>query len=141
MIVQTYCGVFAQNMLKALENFNTGTPYTYKIALYTASANLSSTTSSYTSIDEITGTGYTAGGKVLAPTVPNLDPTNNTAFFSFANVVWTPAAFTARGALVYNSTTGAACFVLDFGSDKTATSTFTVTFPAADSSNAIIRIN
>lgn len=128
-------------MLKGLENFNTGTPYTYKIALYTASANLSSTTSSYTSIDEITGTGYTAGGKVLAPTVPNLDPTNNTAFFSFANVVWTPAAFTARGALVYNSTTGAACFVLDFGSDKTATSTFTVTFPAADSSNAIIRIN
>ena len=141
MIVQTYCGVFAQNMLRGLENFNTGTPYTYKIALYTASANLSSTTSSYTSIDEITGTGYTAGGKVLAPTVPNLDPTNNTAFFSFANVVWTPAAFTARGALVYNSTTGAACFVLDFGSDKTATSTFTVTFPAADSSNAIIRIN
>ena len=141
MIVQTYCGVFPLNMLKGLENFNTGTPYTYKIALYTASANLSSTTSSYTSIDEITGTGYTAGGKVLAPTVPNLDPTNNTAFFSFANVVWTPAAFTARGAVVYNSTTGAACFVLDFGSDKTATSTFTVTFPAADSSNAIIRIN
>lgn len=141
MIVQTYCGVFPLNMLKGLENFNTGTPYTYKIALYTASANLSSTTSSYTSIDEITGTGYTAGGKVLAPTVPGLDSTNNTAFFSFANVVWTPAAFTARGALVYNSTTGAACFVLDFGSDKTATSTFTVTFPTADSSNAIIRIN
>jgi hypothetical protein len=141
MIVQTYCGVFAQNMLKALENFNTGTPYTYKIALYTASADLSGTTTSYTTANEITGTGYTAGGKVLAPTVPNLDPTNNTAFISFANAVWTPAVFTARGALVYNSTTGAACFVLDFGSDKTATSTFTVTFPAADSSNAIIRIN
>ena len=141
MIVQTYCGVFAQNMLKALENFNTGTPYTYKIALYTASADLSGTTTAYTAANEITGTGYTAGGKILAPTVPGLDQTNNTAFFSFANAVWTPAAFTARGALVYNSTTGAACFVLDFGSDKTATSTFTVTFPAADSSNAIIRIN
>jgi hypothetical protein len=141
MIVQTYCGVFAQNMLKALENFNTGTPYTYKIALYTASADLSGTTTSYTTANEITGTGYTAGGKVLAPTVPGLDSANNTAFFSFANVVWTPAVFTARGALVYNSTTGAACFVLDFGSDKTATSTFTVTFPAADSSNSIIRIN
>ena len=141
MIIQTYCGVFPQNMLRGLENFNTGTPYTYKIALYTASANLSSTTSSYTTANEITGTGYTAGGRVLAPTVPGLDQTNNTAFFSFANAVWTPAAFTARGALVYNSTTGAACFVLDFGSDKTATSTFTVTFPAADSSNAIIRIN
>jgi hypothetical protein len=141
MIVQTYCGVFPLNMLKGLENFNTGTPYTYKIALYTASANLSSTTSTYVTADEVTGTGYTAGGKVLVPTVPGLDSTNNTAYFSFANAVWTPAVFTARGALVYNSTTGAACFVLDFGSDKTASSTFTVTFPAADSSNAIIRIN
>jgi hypothetical protein len=109
--------------------------------LYTANANLSGTTSSYTSIDEITGTGYTAGGKILTPVVPALDPTNNTAFISFANAVWTPAVFTARGALVYNSTTGAACFVLDFGSDKTASSTFTVTFPAASSTNAIIRIN
>lgn len=141
MIVQTYCGVFPQNMLKGLENFNTGTPYTYKIALYTANADLSGTTSTYVTADEVTGTGYTAGGKVLVPTVPGLDPTNNTAYFSFANAVWNPAAFTARGALVYNSTTGAACFVLDFGSDKTATSTFTVTFPTADSSNAIIRIN
>jgi hypothetical protein len=141
MIVQTYCGVFAQNLLRGTENFNTGTPYTYKIALYTANANLSGTTSSYTSIDEITGTGYTAGGKVLTPVVPALDPTNNTAYISFANAVWTPAVFTARGALVYNSTTGAACFVLDFGSDKTASSTFTVTFPAASSTNAIIRIS
>ena len=141
MIVQTYCGVFAQNLLRGLENFNTGTPYTYKIALYNASADLSSTTTSYTSVNEISGTGYTAGGKVLAPTVPGLDQTNNTAYFSFANAVWNPASFTARGALVYNSTTGAACFVLDFGSDKTATSTFTVTFPVADSTNAIIRIN
>lgn len=141
MIVQTYCGVFAQNMLKGLENFNTGTSYTYKIALYTANANLSGTTTAYTASNEITGTGYTAGGKVLAPVVPGLDQTNNTAFISFANAVWTPAAFTARGALVYNSTTGAACFVLDFGADKTASNTFTVTFPAANSSNAIIRIN
>lgn len=141
MIVQTYCGVFAQNLLRGLENFNTGTPYTYKIALYNASADLSSTTTSYTSVNEISGTGYTAGGKVLVPTVPGLDQTNNTAYFSFANAVWNPASFTARGALVYNSTTGAACFVLDFGSDKTATSTFTVTFPVADSTNAIIRIN
>lgn len=141
MIQQTYCNVFAQNLLKGTENFNTGTSYTYKIALYTASANLGPTTTSYTTADEITGTGYTAGGKVLVPTPPGLDQTNNTAFISFANAVWNPAAFTARGALVYNSTTGAACFVLDFGSDKTATSTFTVTFPAADSTNAIIRIN
>jgi len=141
MIVQTYCGVFAQNLLRGTENFNTGTPYTYKIALYTASADLSSTTSTYSPTNEITGTGYTAGGKILVPAAPALDPTNETAYISFANAVWTPAAFTARGALVYNSTTGAACFVLDFGSDKTASSTFTVTFPAANSTNAIIRIN
>lgn len=141
MIVQTYCGVFAQNLLRGTENFNTGTPYTYKIALYTANADLSSTTTSYTAANEITGTGYTATGKVLTPVVPGLDQTNNTAFISFANAVWTPAAFTARGALVYNSTTGAACFVLDFGSDKTASNTFTVTFPVANSTNAIIRIN
>jgi hypothetical protein len=141
MIVQTYCGVFAQNLLKGTENFNTGTPYTYKIALYTANADLGLTTTSYTASNEITGTGYTAGGKILVPAAPALDPTNGIAYISFANAVWTPAAFTARGALVYNSTTGAACFVLDFGSDKTATSTFTVTFPAANSTNAIIRIS
>ena len=141
MIVQTYCNVFAQNLLKGTENFNTGTPYTYKIALYTASADLGPTTTAYAASNEISGTGYVAGGKVLVPVAPGLDQTNNTAFISFANAVWNPAAFTARGALVYNSTTGAACFVLDFGSDKTATSTFTVTFPTANSTNAIIRIN
>lgn len=141
MIQQTYCNVFAQNLLKGLENFNTGTPYVYKIALYTASANLGPTTLVYTTDNEITGTGYVAGGKTLTPTVPAVDQQNNTAYFSFENAVWNPASFTARGALVYNSTTGAACFVLDFGSDKTATNTFTVTFPVADSTNAIIRIN
>ena len=141
MIQQTYCNVFAQNLLKGLENFNAGTPYTYKMALYDASANLGPTTTVYTSTHEITGTGYTAGGKVLTPVDPAVDQQNNTAYFSFLNPTWNPANFTARGALIYNSTTGAAIFVLDFGADKTATSTFTVTFPVADSTNAIIRIN
>lgn len=140
MIVQTSCTVFALNMLKGLENFNTGSPYTYKIALYNANADLSNSTDSYSSANEVVGTGYTAGGEVLTPSIAS-DPNNNTAYISFDNVTWNPASFTCRGALVYNSTTGAACFVLDFGADKTATSTFTVTFPVADSTSAIIRIN
>lgn len=139
MITQTQCTVFKVNLLKGLENFNTGTSYTYKIALYTASATLNEDTLVYSTDNEVTGTGYTAGGKVLAPTVPL--GSGQTAYVSFANVTWSPASFTARGALIYNSTTGAAVAVLDFGADKTATSTFTVTFPTADASNAIIRIS
>ena len=138
-ITQTQCTVFKVNLLKGLENFNTGTSYTYKIALYTASATLNADTLAYTTDNEITGTGYTAGGNTLSPTVPTSGGT--TAYISFANVTWNPASFTARGALIYNSTTGAAVAVLDFGADKTATSTFTVTFPTADASNAIIRIS
>ena len=139
MITQTQCTVFKVNLLKGLENFNTGTPYTYNIALYTASATLNEDTLVYSTDNEVTGTGYTAGGKVLTPTVPL--GSGQTAYVSFANVTWNPASFTARGALIYNSTTGAAVAVLDFGADKTATSTFTVTFPTADASNAIIRIS
>ena len=140
MIVQTSCTVFAQNLLKGLENFNAGSPYVYKIALYNANANLDNTTTAYTSVNEVTGTGYTAGGQVLTPVYLSQDTTNNIAFVSFNNVTWSPASFTCRGALVYNSTTNATIFVLNFGSDKTATSSFTVTFPAADSTNAILRI-
>jgi hypothetical protein len=140
MIVQTSCTVFAQNLLKGLENFNAGSPYVYKIALYNANANLDNTTTAYTSVNEVVGTGYTAGGQVLTPIYLSNDTTNNTAYVSFNNVTWTPASFTCRGALVYNSTTGAAVFVLNFGSDKTASSTFTVTFPTANSTNAILRI-
>jgi hypothetical protein len=138
-IIQTQCTVFKVNLLKGVENFNTGTAYTYKIALYTANATLNANTLVYTTDDEITGTGYTAGGKVLAPTVPT--SSSNTAYISFANVTWDPAAFTTRGALIYNSTTNAAVAVLDFGSDKTATGTFVVTFPTATASTAVIRIS
>jgi len=140
-LTQTQCTVFKVNLLKGLENFNTGTTYTYKIALYTASATLNAATLVYTSDNEVTGTGYTAGGNALSPTVPTSSINSTTAFVSFANVTWSPASFTARGALIYNSTTGAAVAVLDFGADKTATTNFTVTFPTADASNAIIRIS
>ena len=91
-----------------------------------------------TTANEITGTGYTAGGATLTPLTPGL--TDTTAFVSFNNVTWNPASFTANSALIYNATTGAAVCVLNFGSDKTCTSTFTVTFPADDASNAVIRL-
>ena len=77
---------------------------------------------------------------MLTPTVA-YDNTTNTAYVTFGNVTWSPASFTCRGALVYNSTTGAACFVLNFGSDKTANSSFTITFPTANSTSAILRIS
>lgn len=138
-ITQTQCTIFKTNLLKGLENFNTGTSYVYKIALYNANATLNADTLAYTTNDEITGTGYTAGGITLAPTVPSSN--DGVAFISFANVTWNPASFTCRGALIYNSTTGAAVAVLNFGADKTASNSFTITFPPADANNAIIRIS
>jgi len=138
-IVQGQTTEFKTNLLKGLENFNTGSPYVYRIALYTAVANLGADTLLYTTDGEITGTGYTAGGELLYPTVPV--SSDGTAYLSFANVTWTPANFTCRGALIYNGTTGAAVAVLNFGSDKTATTTFTVTFPTATSTSAVIRIS
>lgn len=136
-IQQGQCTVFKKNCLSGLENFAAGTSYVYKIALYTAFAELSYNTLIYTTTNEITGTGYTAGGNTLTPIVPAT--TDQVAYISFQNTTWNPASFTARGALIYNSTTNAAVAVLDFGSDKTATNTFTVTFPTADATNAIIR--
>ena len=138
-IVQGQTTEFKTNLLKGLENFNTGSPYVYRIALYTAVANLGADTLLYTTDGEITGTGYTAGGEVLAPTIPV--SSDGTAFISFSDVTWTPANFTCRGALIYNGTTGAAVAVLNFGSDKTATTTFTVTFPTATSTSAVLRIS
>ena len=141
MIVQGQTTIFKQNLLSGLENFNTGTTYTYKIALYDALANLDNSTLAYTSTNEVVGTGYTAGGATLTPIVPNSNSSANTAWVSFNNVTWSPASFTCRGALIYNATTGAAVAVLNFGSDKTVTNqTFTVTFPSAVADTAIIRI-
>jgi hypothetical protein len=138
MIVQGQCTVFKKNCLSGLENFAAGTSYIYKIALYTADAQLDASTLVYSTTNEVTGSGYTAGGKVLTVSqVPTTDGT--TALISFANVTWSGSGFTARGALIYNSTTGAAVAVLDFGSDKTSPN-LTITFPAATATSAIIRI-
>ena len=137
---QAQTTTFKLNLLKGLENFFTGSAYTYKIALYDASADINSETTAYTTTNEITGTGYTAGGEVLSPTVGS-DTSNNTAYVTFANVTWSPANFTAAGALIYNSTTNASVAVLNFGADKTATTSFTIQFPSATSTSAILRIN
>jgi hypothetical protein len=137
---QAQTTTFKLNLLKGLENFNAGSPYTYKIALYNALATIDSTTTAYTTDNEITGTGYVAGGKVLTPTIGS-DTSNNTAYVTFANVTWSPANFTAAGALIYNSTTNASVAVLNFGGEKVATTSFTIEFPAATSTTAVLRIN
>jgi hypothetical protein len=123
-------------------NFNTGTTDVYKIALYTNAATLNASTSAYTSVGEVVASGYTAGGQTLTINqVPTTGPSGSVAYLSFSNVSWT-GAITARGALIYksNGTTNPAICVLDFGNDKTSTSTFTVQFPAASNTTAIIRL-
>ena len=140
-IVQGQTTLFKANILSGLENFTLSSPYTYKIALYNANANLNNTITGYTSTNEVTGSGYTAGGQVLTiSNPPTQDTTNNIAFISFNNATWT-GSITARGALVYNSTTGAACFILNFGNDITSSNTFTVTFPTATSTSAVLTIS
>jgi hypothetical protein len=138
-ILQGQCTVFKYNLIKGLENFNTGTPYIYKVALYDGNANLDSSTITYTTVNEVTGTGYSPGGKPLNPII-GYDNSTNTAFISFDNVTWSLANFATYGALIYNSTTNAAVAILNFGGIKIATNTFTITFPVADTDNAVIRI-
>jgi hypothetical protein len=139
MIIQTLCDIFKLNLLKGLEDFDPGSAYNYKIALYDSIANINADTTVYSTTNEIIGTGYTAGGITLTKVAPVLS--GSTAVVTFANVTWNPASFTTRGALIYNATTNAAVAVLNFGSDKTAINTFTVTFPTATATSAIIRFS
>jgi hypothetical protein len=134
---------FKTGMLDGTFNFNTGTTDVYKIALYTNAATLDATTTAYTSIGEVIGTGYTAGGNTLVVAqVPTTGNSGSVAYLSFNNAVWN-GAITARGALIYkaNGTTNPTVCVLDFGNDKTSTTTFTVQFPAVTNTSAIIRIS
>lgn len=128
------CNVFKTGLLNADFDFTSGTFY---IALYTNAATLDQNTTAYTTTGEVVASGYTAGGLLLTPSVAALD---GTSYASFANVSWN-AAFTARGALIYKPGDNGAVCVLDFGADRTSTSTFTVQFPAATNTSAIIRIN
>lgn len=139
MIQQGQTTIFKKNLLSGLENFAVGTSYVYKIALYTALADLGPATTAYSITGEVTGTGYTAGGKTLTVIPPS--SLDQTAWVSFLPVTWNPASFTTRGALIYNSTTGSTVAVLNFGSDKTASNTFTITFPTNSASDAIIRLS
>ena len=139
-IIQSLCTSFKKELLEAKHNFLLSGGNTFKIALYSDSASLSAATTAYTTTGVITGTTSTAGGETLTRVDPSSSGT--TAFTDFADVSWSSASFTCRGALIYNSSVGnRAVMVLDFGVDKTVDSgTFTVSFPKADSSNAIIRI-
>jgi hypothetical protein len=123
-------------------DFSSDTTQTFKIALFTSSATLDATTTAYSATNEVSGTGYTAGGNTLTISqVPT--STGTTAFLDFADTTWSTATITARGALIYlaDGGTNPAVAVLDFGADKTSTAgDFTIVFPAADASNAIIRI-
>jgi len=146
-IAQTATTSFKVELLQAVHNFGPTTPNTFKVALYTAAANLGTSTTVYTTSNEVTGAGYTAGGNTLvisvSPTYGNNTSGIPTAYVSFNNSTWTNATFTCRGALVYNSTQGnKSVAVLDFGSDKTVSNdTFQIIFPTPDANSAIVRIS
>jgi hypothetical protein len=140
-ITQAMCTSFKAELMQALHNFTVSTGNAFKIALYTSSATLGATTTAYTTSNEVAaGGGYTAGGNPLTNVTPTTGGT--TGFTDFADTTWAVSTITARGALVYNSTnSNRSVIVLDFGSDKTSTAgDFTISFPLANSTDAIIRI-
>jgi hypothetical protein len=146
-ILQTATTSFKVELLQSIHNFGPTSPDTFKIALYTAAADLGYATTVYSTSNEVTGTGYTAGGNTLtistSPTSGNNSLNVPTAFINFSNTSWTGATFTARAALIYNSSEGnKSVAVLDFGSDKTVSNdTFQIIFPTADANSAIVRIS
>lgn len=134
-ITQTITTSFKQQMLLGEHDLETDT---IKMALYTAEATLGADTTVYSASNETSGTGYTAGGVVL--TGATVLTSGTTAYVDFDNAVWDPASFTARGALIYNSSKGdKSIAVLDFGADKTSTTSFTVQMPANTATAALIR--
>ena len=142
-ITSAICTSFKVELLKGVHNFTATTGNTFKIALYDSDATLGASTTAFTTSEEITNTSrtaYTSGGATLTSVTPVASST--TALCDFADVSFSSATFTANGALIYNSSaTNAAVAAIAFGSDKTATNgTFTIQFPAADASNAIIRL-
>ncbi len=140
-ITQAICNSFKTEILTGTHNFTASTGDTFKIALYTSSATMDKTTTAYSATNEVGNSGtYAAGGGSLTSSTPVLS--TDTAVCDFADISFTTATITARGALIYNSSkTNKAVVVLDFGADKTSTAgTFTITFPTPDASNAIVRI-
>ena len=139
-ISSAICNSFKQEILVGTHNFTASSGNSFKLALYTSSASLGAGTTAYSTSNEISGTGYSAGGIALTSVTPVLD--GSTACCDFADISFTSASFTANGCLIYNDTqSDKACAVVAFGGDKTVSSgTFTIQFPEADASNAIIRI-
>ena len=135
------CTSFKKELMEAKHNFLNSGGNTFKIALYTNSASFTAATTAYTTSNEVTGTGYTAAGNTLT----RVDPTTSstTAYTDFADTTWTSSTITARGALVFNDSASGdpSVIVVDFSADKSSSAgDFTIAFPAADASNAIIRI-
>ncbi len=131
------CTSFKEEILEGVHDF---TSHTFKLALYTSSATIDATTTAYSATNEVSGTGYSAGGATLTASNPTTGGT--TAFVDFSDVAFSNSTITARGCLIYNSSaSNKAVAVLDFGSDQaSSSSTFTIQFPAADATNAIVRI-
>jgi hypothetical protein len=139
-ITQAMCTSFKKELLEGVHNFKNSGGSTFKLALFTSSATLGASTTAYATTNEATGTNYTAGGAALTRVDPSTSGT--TALTDFADLTFSTATVTANGALIYNSSASdAAVIVLAFGGDKTSTAgDFTIQFPTADASNAIIRI-
>jgi hypothetical protein len=143
-IASAICNTFKTEILTAVHNFTASSGNTFNLALYTSSASMGAATTAYTTTNEIAntaGSAYSAKGKALTSVTPVLD--SSTAVCDFANISWTSASFTANGCLIFNDTASGdpGVCVVAFGGDKTVTSgTFTIEFPAADASNAIVRI-
>ena len=134
------CNSFKQQLFEGDFDFSSGTTQTFKIALYTNDATLDQTTTAYTTTGQVVATGYTAGGEAITPSLA-IDSSTGVAYIDFSNASWS-GAFTARGALIYRVTTGnPAICVLDFGSDKTSTTTFQVEFPPNTSTTSLIRLS
>ena len=142
-ISTAFCTSFKQGLMQGLHNFNNPGGNTFKIALYTSSATLGASTTAYSATNEVSssGTGYTTGGNTLTSVTPTTSGT--TAFTDFADTTWSASTITANGALIYNANaTNASCVVLAFGSDKSSSNgDFTIVFPTANSTDAIIRIS
>ena len=134
------CTSFKSELMSALHDFDNPGGNTFKIALYTSSATLGASTTAYSSSNEVTGTGYTAGGETLTSVSPTTSGT--TAYVDFADVTWANSTITANGALIYNAnSSNAAVVTLAFGSDKSSSNgDFVIVFPTANATDAIIRI-
>ena len=138
-ITQTICTSFKAALLGGEMDFSSDTSQTFKIALYTSSATLGASTTAYSTTNEVSGTGYTAGGKTL-PVASGVTSSDTVAYVDFTDVTWSSSSITARGALIYKSASGnPSVAVIDFGGDlESSSGNFTISWPAPSATNAIV---